>query len=145
MFLKITSILLCTLVLFSFNIKPIYADCKQPVTHLLKEEVTPCEGYLFSPEKELEIRIKNEEYKLLMEQTKIYIQRIELYKEQVKITEEIAKKEAGKAELWRDRAEDITEKYVKQNNRQGWRDWVFFGAGILTTAIAAWTVSQTTK
>lgn len=34
------------------------AECLKPVTHLSVNELTPCEGYLFSPEKELEVRLK---------------------------------------------------------------------------------------
>lgn len=39
--------------------------CEQPVQYLTKGEVTPCTGYLFSQEKELEVRVAVEENKQL--------------------------------------------------------------------------------
>lgn len=34
------------------------AECKAPVTYLTEGKATPCNGYLFTPEKELEVRNK---------------------------------------------------------------------------------------
>ena len=137
-------VLVCLTILVAFP-GQLYAGCEKPVSHLVKDQKAPCEGYLFSPEKELEVRIKNENYKLLLEQTKIYLQQITLFKSQVVITEEIAEKEKKKAELWRTRAETITEKYVTQEERRGWRDWMFISAGVLLTIGAGWGVGQASK
>jgi len=132
------------IIIISFLIFPtkLYADCKKPVTAIIKGEAAPCTGYLFSPKKELEVRIKNEEYKLLMEQTKIYLKQIDLYKKQVEIVEEISEKEQKKAELWRGRAEDITKEYIKQQNKREWLDWMYFGLGIVTTIAGGWGLGQ---
>jgi hypothetical protein len=39
--------------------------CEQPVKYLTEGQTTPCSGYLFSEEKELEVRIAVEENKKL--------------------------------------------------------------------------------
>lgn len=43
------------------------AVCDKPVAYLQKQEKAPCTGYLFSPEKEQELRLTNERQKLLLE------------------------------------------------------------------------------
>lgn len=121
-----------------------FADCK-PVTPLELGEAAPCRGYLFTPEKELELRIKNEDYKLLMEQTKLYIQQIDLYKRELGTTEKIVDKEREKAELWRHAAESATEKYVKLEESRTTRDWVFLVSGIGLTVLSGWAIGQAAK
>lgn len=121
-----------------------FGDCK-PVTPLEKGEPAPCMGYLFTPEKELELRIKNEEYKLLMEQTKLYIQQNELYKKELETTEVIVNKERQKAELWRTTAESATEKYVKLEEGRTTRDWVFLVSGVVLTVASGWAIGQASK
>ena len=39
-----------------------FAECKQPVSILLEGDKAPCSGYLFTPEKELEVRTKVSNY-----------------------------------------------------------------------------------
>jgi len=46
-------------ILLSFNIA--YADCP-PVKRIEKGQISECTGYIFSPEKELEVRIRYEQY-----------------------------------------------------------------------------------
>lgn len=124
---------------------PVFAQCPKPVTPLEKGEQAPCSGFLFSPEKEQELRIKNEQYKLLMEESKLYIQQIELYRKEVTVTDEIVKKERDKAEVWRKAAEDSTERYVKLEEARTTRDWMFLVAGVGLTVLAGWSVGQAAK
>jgi hypothetical protein len=52
-------------IIFFQNITSItYAgmQCSEPVTYLLEEKPAPCSGFLFSPEKELEVRTKIANY-----------------------------------------------------------------------------------
>lgn len=44
-----------------------WANCPKPVTHLEQGSIVPCEGYLFSPEKEQEVYYKLERIKTLEE------------------------------------------------------------------------------
>lgn len=39
-----------------------FAECNKAVTYLKKNEITKCSGYLFSPEKEQEVRIKIDQF-----------------------------------------------------------------------------------
>ena len=42
-----------------------YGICNNPVTYLQENDKVPCSGYLFTPEKELEIRTKISNYERL--------------------------------------------------------------------------------
>lgn len=44
-----------------------YASCPKNVVYLKQKEPAPCTGFLFSPEKEQELRLHNEERKLLLQ------------------------------------------------------------------------------
>lgn len=39
-----------------------FAACKEPVTYLLEGSKAPCVGYLFTPEKELQVRTTAEQF-----------------------------------------------------------------------------------
>lgn len=43
------------------------ANCPVPVQYVHEFELAPCSGYLFSPEKELEVRLKVDQFNLLEE------------------------------------------------------------------------------
>lgn len=135
--------LLAVLLSLSLTTKA-FSECK-PVTPLNKGDVAPCTGYLFTPEKELELRIKNEEYKILLEQSKLYLQQKELYQSQIADLEKIATKEREKSELWRNAAETTTEKYVKLEESRTTRDWVFLVSGVGLTVLSGWAIGQAAK
>lgn len=117
-------------------------ECPKPVQYVLENEKVNCTGYLFSPTKEAEIRLKNEDYKTLLEQTKLYLEQIDNLKQQVATVEKIAEKEKQKAELWRTSAEQTTEKYISLQERTDVRDYVFLLSGIGLTVLAAWSLGQ---
>ena len=123
----------------------VFAGCPKPVTPLQQGEAAPCEGFLFSPEKEREIRGVNEEYKLLLEQTKLYLEQKELYKKELDESEKIIEKEQEKSEKWRDAAEKATEKYTAQEESRGTRDLLFLIGGVLLTVGAGWAVGQASR
>lgn len=131
------------IVLLTFSSK-LLAECK-PVVPMKAGEKVECDGYLFSPDKELQLRQMNEDYKLLQEQTKLYIQQKELYKQQVETSEKIIEKTEQKVEVWKKQAEDSTQKLITQDERQGIRDWVFLVSGIGLTALAGWAVGASHK
>lgn len=122
-----------------------FADCSKPVTPLTQGEQAPCTGFLFSPAKELELRLRNEDYNFLLEQSKLFIQQKESYKKELEQTEQIVEKERQKAELWRKVAEDTTLKYTEVQERRGTRDWLFLGAGVLLTIGAGYALGQAAK
>lgn len=116
-----------------------------PVTPLSKGEETPCDGFLFSQEKELQLRIQNEDYKLLIEQSKLYLQQKELYQKQLLDSDKIADKEREKAEKWRLAAETATEKLVASQEKDSVRDWVLILSGVGLTVLAGWSLGQASK
>ena len=128
---------------FSFTTKAL-ADCK-PVTPIQAGEVAPCPGFIFSYEKELQLRQMNEEYKLSQEQIKIYLQQKDLLEKQVDISNKIIEKEEQKSELWKARAVDSTEKLIAYQERQETRDWLLIISGVALTVAAGWAVGQAGK
>lgn len=126
-------------------IPPAYGQCPKPVSVLNKGDEAPCKGFLFSPEKESEIRETNMKYRLLMEETKLHIQRSELWKNQAELSDKIAEKEAQKAELWRGKAYEMTEKYMEAEDNRGKRDLFFLIGGVILTVAAGYAVGQASK
>ena len=138
---KIANIIL-SIILFYAQVS---LGCEQPVKFLKKGEVVPCDGYLFSPEKEAEVRVVVQEHKLQGEQLEIQERKIKYLLENEKYWQEIADKEAEKAELWRYRAEDSTEKLVASERGRGTRDWLFLVGGVLITIGAGYSLGQVSK
>lgn len=121
---------------------PAQAFCQKPVQLIKQGEAANCEGWLFSKEKEQELRLINEEYKLLTKRIEIYEKELSLYQANIKLYEEMALKEQAKTELWKTRAEDLSTKYVAQENGRGWRDMFFLFGGVVLTVAAGWALGQ---
>lgn len=119
-----------------------FAKCTQPATKLVKGQKSPCTGVLFSPEKEKQIRVDKEKNKITLEQLGIQNNIIKIYRKDSKEIESIIDKESQKAELWRNAAEESTQKLIKSESGRGKRDWLFFVLGILTTGVAAYGLSK---
>ena len=122
-----------------------FAACPSPVSLLQEKDQAPCKGWLFSPEKELEVRTSLEDYKLIQQEIVIKNKMLDNLGFQVKTMEEIYAKESQKTELWRNKAEDSTKKLIDSEDGRGKRDWLFFILGIVTTVAAGWTVKQVNK
>lgn len=122
-----------------------FAGCDKPVTLLIQGQKAPCRGYLFSPNKELEVRTRFEHLKLLEETIDIKERKVKLYLDQSMLFSEIAERERKKSELWRIRAEDSTEKLIASEDGRGKRDFLFIGAGVILTVLAGWAVGQASK
>ena len=138
--MKYISLFLATII--SFNS---FAQCPKPVQYVEKGNTVNCTGFLFSPEKELELRIKNEEYKLLMEQTNLYIQQLEFYKKEVETREKIIKIQEDKVELWKNSADNYSTKYLELKDKQQREEYYLFASGIGVTLMTALALSQLTK
>ena len=132
-------------VLLSFLIAAPVWGCDKNVYYLVEGDKAPCTGYLFSPEKELELRLLDTNYKYLQEESRIKDSLIDLYKDNDETTSEIVEKERQKAELWRNVAEKNTLELVKTKDSQGKRDWMFFVGGILATVAAGYAIGQASK
>ena len=135
---KLISIIVTWLILHS----QISLGCVNPATQLKKGEEAPCTGILFSPEKEKEVRIKIQEHEVLEEQIRLQKVKIELLLSNEEYLNKIYKLEAEKAELWRIRAEESTEKLMSSAQNRGKRDWLFLITGVVLTVGAGYAVGQ---
>jgi hypothetical protein len=126
---RINKALLCS----AFFCHNLYADCLKPVQYTLKGEVAQCSGFLFSPQKELEVRISVEENKVLKQELELNKKLLDNYRLQVSNLEHIYSKESEKTELWRVRAEDSTKKLIESESGRGNRDLLFLIGGVALT------------
>lgn len=117
-------------------------ECQAPVKLLEEGSPAPCRGYLFSPDKELEIRIKSKEHSLLQEEISYLSKVVDNMKKKESESDKILELEAKKTELWKSRAEDLAIKFTEVRERQDRRDAVFVLLGIGLTVLAGWGLGQ---
>ena len=129
----------------SFTIAFPMMACEKNVYRLLKDEAAPCEGFLFSPEKELELRLLDTEHDFLLKELEVKDRLINLYKDEGLASSEIISIERHKTELWRSVAEENTLALIKVQENKGYRDWLFFVGGILCTVAAGYSLGQASK
>lgn len=98
-------------------------SCEKDVTYLEKGTATPCEGYLFSPDKEKEVRYKVESYKYVNEfankQGEIIVimdQRLTNLQEHNKV---------------------LSEELNRKNKAKFWQSTFYFTLGVLVTGAIA--------
>lgn len=122
-----------------------FADCPKPVTSLEEGAKAPCTGYLFTPEKELEVRLMKKESDLLKAETENLNLMVDKYeKKEVEYTK-IIDLQIDKTELWKTKAEDITLKYVAVEENRTKRDFGFILMGIGLTVLAGWSMGQASR
>ena len=137
-------VLVLALVLGSLN-NYSYAACAKPVQSLTEGQAAPCTGYLFSPEKELEVRIAVEDNKLVAQQLEAKDKKLKLLLQDVDDVEKITAKEREKAELWRKMAESSTLKLVEAQESSKKRDFWHVVMGVGLTVLAGWSIGQASK
>lgn len=120
-------------------------ECGKPVTLLNEGTPAPCRGFLFSPAKESEVRLLNEDAKLVKQEVELKDLQIKLLSKDIKDTEFIIMKEREQAELWRKRAEESTLLLTKKQDNQGLRDWGMLLLGVVITVGAGYAVGQASK
>lgn len=135
---KVTALLVAILV----SVSSFGQQCPNPVTFLKQNAVAPCDGFLFSKEKELQVRVTNEENKILKLELENNKQMLERMYSINNNTEAIINKEIQKSELWRKLAEDNTNRLIDIQNGQRSRDWMYVGLGILITVGAGYALGQ---
>lgn len=98
--------------------------CTKPVTHLLEGDKAPCEGYLFSPEQEKEVRGKVE---IMEQQTHVIQDQDALI---VNLKQQI------------DNETKQTQNLNSQLNASSWDKYIYFGLGVLATSAAIYGASH---
>lgn len=124
---------------------PGYSQAEQPVKTLKKGETSPWDGFLFSPEKEQEVRLKLEYYKLIQVELELHKEQKELFRQELGLSKQIVEKEQQKAEAWRKLAETSTLELSKMQEARGTRDWLFVVSGVILTVGAGWAIGQAAK
>lgn len=84
--MKISNIILAGM--FACNVA--IADCGQPVSYLKQGQPASCTGYLFSPEKEKEVRDIVQKYPVMVELNSKQEELINTLDEQVKLNQQIS-------------------------------------------------------
>lgn len=134
--------IMALLVSLSLAVNCLATECSVPVKSLEEGSPAQCKGFLFSPAKELEVRLMKKDYdlyKLEVETTNAIIDR---YQKKEFEFEKVIELESKKADLWKTRAEDITLKYVSLEENRGRRDFMFILAGVGLTVLSAWAMGQ---
>lgn len=134
--------LMALLVSLTLAVNCFATECLVPVKAIEEGSPAQCKGFLFSPAKELEVRLMKKDYdlyKLEVETTNAIINR---YQKKEFEFEKVIELESKKADLWKTRAEDITLKYVSLEENRGRRDLMFILAGVGLTVLSAWAIGQ---
>ena len=92
--------LIAILLSCSLGKEALAASCSQPVYHLLPNQAAPCEGYLFSPDKEKELRDINENNKVLTEENTLLNKEVTLYKGQASDLQAAFENQSKNTALW---------------------------------------------
>lgn len=137
-------VITATLIL-TFSLNSLATECQTSVKLLEEGSPAPCRGYLFSPEKELDTRIKIKDYSLLKDEINSLNQIVDRMHKKEMENDRILELEQQKTDLWKTRAEDITLKYVSVEESRGRRDFMFVLLGVGLTALAAWSIGQATQ
>lgn len=111
------------------------ASCPKPVTYLTEGSQTPCTGFLFTPEKEAEVRAANLDLGLQRDINAIQEKQLGLLKEDNKLL-------LDQSHLWRTRAEDSTKKLMESRNTDTWRMFLYFSLGVAATTLITYGVNQ---
>jgi hypothetical protein len=121
--------LLISLLVNAIICESVFAGCSQPVFHLQPNQPAPCEGYLFSVEKEKELRLLSEDYKILKDKFDAQQYLTEIYKTQTSLWKEISD----------------NQKYLDAQERSSNRDLWFLLGGVVLTVAAGFAVGAASK
>lgn len=118
------------------------SECASPVSLLEEGTKAPCRGYLFTPAKELEVRVIVQEHSLLLSEIETLNKIVERLNKKQLESDKILELEMQKTELWKAKAEDITYKYVDLQNTGSRKDMALILLGVGITVLAGWSIGQ---
>lgn len=108
------------------------------VKHLNKNDKAPFSGYLFSPDKEAEVRKTNEDYKTLVLVDQNNQKLFKLKDDQIGIMDK-------QITLWRTQSQDLSKQLVERENSSFWKQTLFFGLGAIVTTAIVYGVNKASK
>jgi hypothetical protein len=109
-----------------------------PVLRIKAGEKSPCEGYIFSIDKELETRLKLEELKTSKVVSDSKDKIINLKDIQISLLER-------QVTIWQDQSNDLSKQLVEKENSSFWKQTAYFMLGAALTTGLAFAVNQSTK
>jgi hypothetical protein len=119
-------------IVYAFNIN---ASCDKPVTSLQKDQAAPCQGFLFTPEAEKDVRSQALDLELQKQINAAQERQIGLYKQETDILEE-------QRNLWKTQAEASTKALIESENNKSWEMFLWFGVGVAATTLITYGVNQ---
>jgi hypothetical protein len=114
----------------------VLCDCPQPVTYLNAGQSTPCQGYLFTVTKEKDTRLKLMDYDLTNQELTLKNQYINNLTKQINDMNTIQADQSKQLTLWKNSAENDSERLAKLQDGRGTMDFVIFSSGILGGILA---------
>lgn len=109
------------------TLNPLYA-CDKPVQYLSQGQNTPCTGYLFSPEKELEVRQMKETYNLHLEVKQLQKERIDILETRI--------------DNYQEYQVELEKELRNREDISFWKNTLYFGLGVLLTGAIATNVGR---
>jgi hypothetical protein len=79
----------------------------------------------------------------LVEKEKLYQEQVEKLNKTIELKDLAITKTEQRVKLWQDTTYQLEEKYTKQNKYNDYRDWIFFGLGIVATGFISYTINKT--
>lgn len=117
-------------------------ECSNPVSLLQEGAAAPCRGYLFSPDKELQVRTDKQDSLLVKQELDNLNQTVERLNKELSESNKIIDDRTQQAELWRVRAIESTKELTAANDGRQSRDLLFIGLGVVITILSAWAYKQ---
>lgn len=110
-------------------------DCASPVVPISKGAVASCTGFLFSPSKEQQVRLVNDDYDFMKQQVDILSKQKAFTQGQVDDLQSAVDSQKKEINLWRTDDINNSQKLIKAEEGRGTRDALFLGGGVLITLI----------
>ncbi len=107
----------------------IFAVCDKPVTYLTETTPTPCNGYLFTPEKEQDVRVRLGSYDKLLELNSKQDQLITTLN--------------GRIEVQQKLNDNISEQLYNREKHDKWTNMLWFIGGAFITTTIVYVVKKT--
>jgi hypothetical protein len=114
----------------------IYAEeCSKSVTVLKKGEVSPCDGFLFSPEAEKKVTKAIDDAKYYKELSDLLHEKNELYLKQINILDQ-------RLMLYVKTTDELAEEVNRKRNEDFWQKTLYFGLGVVVTGLSVYAATS---
>jgi hypothetical protein len=114
---RISSLILSVILYSQYS----FAACDKPVTYLLENDKAPCNGYLFTPDKELDVRLKILERESLIKQ--------------LEINREINDIQKLRIEEYQKYSDALKMDLKSEQTKNEWTRYGWFGLGVLSSIL----------